>query len=46
MGKRISLMLCPRVLGFWVGICTSVMGICGVGNLILNVQCDKGLVFH
>ncbi len=44
VGESISLLLCPRILGFWVGI-YEFMCCCGVGNLVWSVQCHKGLVF-
>ncbi len=42
--REFSLLLCTRVMGFWLEICTSVMHFCGVRNLVRRVQCDKGLV--
>jgi hypothetical protein len=47
MGECISLLLCPKVLSFFlcVGVCMNVMNVYGVGSVVQNVQCDKGLVF-
>jgi hypothetical protein len=38
VSKGFELFLC-------VGVCMNVMNVYGVGNVVQNVQCDKGLVF-